>query len=268
MSSRFARETAVVRRDDGHYDATIDPSWWIVRGPNGGYLAAIVARAVLDHVRGSGQRMRSLTLHYLRAPAAGPCTVEVTTERQGRTLTSMSVRLLQGGEPMVLGLAATAEERDGPSFSDLPLPEVDPPVDPTPPLAPITDGPDIPMRQHYEMQPRVGPDRARGEIADEARAGGWLRLTDPEPVDDVVVAALSDAWYPAIFTRVPEPLGVPTIDLTIHFREDPPHRPDWTFARFRSRHASGGYVEEDGELWSSDGRLLAQCRQLAVELPI
>ena len=268
MPSRFAADTAVTPLGDGQYDATIDPSWWIIRGPNGGYLAAIVARAILAEVAGTGQRLRSLTLHYLRAPAAGPCTVEVVAERRGRTLTSCSVRVTQEDRLVILGLAATAEDRPGPRFSDLPLPDVGPPVEPTPPLPSVPGSPEIPMRAHYEMQPRLGPDRLRGEIRDEALTGGWLRLADPEPVDDVVVAALADAWTPAVFTRVAEPLGVPTVDLTIHFRDPPPARPDWTFVRFRSRHASAGYVEEDGELWSSDGRLLAQCRQLAVELPM
>lgn len=83
-----------------------------------------------------------------------------------------------------------------------------------------------------------------------------------------LAATAVDRPGPAVFSRIAEPLGVPTIDLTIHFRDEPPGRPDWTFTRFRSRHAVGGYVEEDGELWSSDGRLLAQCRQLAVELPL
>lgn len=47
MTSRFERDTAVSAAGGGSYDATIDPSWWILRGPNGGYLAAIVARAVV-----------------------------------------------------------------------------------------------------------------------------------------------------------------------------------------------------------------------------
>ena len=268
MPSRFATDTAVSALGDGRYSAVIDPTWWIIRGPNGGYLAAIVVRAILAEVAGTGQRLRSLTLHYLRAPVAGPCTVEVAVERRGRTLTSCSVRVTQEDRLVILGLAATAEDRPGPAFSDLPLPAVEPPADPTPPLPTAPGAPDIPMRAHYEMQPRLGPAQLRGDIRDEALTGGWLRLADPEPVDDAVVAALADAWTPAVFTRIAEPLGVPTVDLTIHFRDAPPARPDWTFVRFRSRHASDGYVEEDGELWSSDGRLLAQCRQLAVELPL
>jgi acyl-CoA thioesterase len=34
--------------------------------------------------------------------------------------------------------------------------------------------------------------------------------------------------------------------------------------RFESRLAAGGLWEEDGEVWSRDGRLLAQSRQLAM----
>lgn len=268
MPSRFATDTAIRDEGGGSYSATVDPSWWIIRGPNGGYLAAIIARAVLAEVEGTGQRLRSLSLHYLRAPEAGPCCVRAVVERRGRTLTSLSIRVTQGDRLVILGLAATAEDRPGPSFSDLPMPSVEPPVDPTPVLPDPPDAPPIPMRDHYEMQPRLGADRASGETIDEAVTGGWIRLADPEPVDDVVVAALADAWVPAVFSRIAEPLGVPTVDLTIHFRDAPPLRPDWTFMRFRSRHAVGGYVEEDGELWSSDGRLLAQARQLAVELPM
>lgn len=269
MTSRFTEHTAVTPRGDGCYEASIDPSWWIIRGPNGGYLAAIVARAVLAEVAGTGQRLRSLTLHYLRAPAEGPCVVEVVVERRGRTLTSLSIRVVQDGRLMLLGLAATAVDRPGPDFADLILPDVEPPVEPSPPPPPTPpDSPVVPMRDHYEMQTRIGPDRYAGEVAGEALTGGWIRLAEPTPVDEIVVAALSDAWAPAIFSRSTEPLGVPTIDLTIHFRDPAPGVVDWTLARFRSRHANGGYVEEDGELWSSDGRLLAQCRQLAVELPL
>ncbi|WP_436795313.1 acyl-CoA thioesterase [Actinospongicola halichondriae] len=271
MTSRFATDTAVesvtIADDGSTYRATIDRSWWIMRGPNGGYLAAIIARALRAEIAGTGQRLRSMTLHYLRAPAEGPCEVVVTVERRGRTLTSLSVRLVQDGVVMVLGLAATAVDREGPSFADLPMPAVAPPEADAPRVEPPV-GISIPMRDHYEMQSRLGPDRWSGEIADEAVTGGWIRLAEGDPVDDVVVAALTDAWTPAIFNRCADRLGVPTIDLTIHFRDEPPEQADWSFVRFTSRHAAGGYVEEDGEVWSSDGRLLAQSRQLAVELPI
>jgi acyl-CoA thioesterase len=57
---------------------------------------------------------------------------------------------------------------------------------------------------------------------------------------------------------------VRTVDRTIHFRGEPAHVHEWCLTRFVSRHASHGFVEEDGEIWSRDGRLLAQSRQLAL----
>jgi len=68
-------------------------------------------------------------------------------------------------------------------------------------------------------------------------------------------------------TTVRCPAAAPTIDLTVHFRApaaaaaivDEP-----LLAVFRSSTAAGGFFEEDGELWSADGVLLAHSRQLAL----
>jgi hypothetical protein len=63
------------------------------------------------------------------------------------------------------------------------------------------------------------------------------------------------------------PAAVPTIELTLHFRATPPADATGPVAvRFTSRTAHDGYVEEDGELWSADGTLLVQSRQLAIVL--
>ena len=59
--------------------------------------------------------------------------------------------------------------------------------------------------------------------------------------------------------------AAPAQALTVHFRGLPPREPHpWVMATFVSRTAAGGVVEEDGELWSADGRLLVQSRQLSV----
>jgi acyl-CoA thioesterase len=103
-----------------------------------------------------------------------------------------------------------------------------------------------------------------------AETGGWIRLAERRPYDAALVAALSDAWYPAIFTRVAKPAGVPTIDLTVHLRSvealQRMQPDDWMAVRFRTTVAGEGYLEEDGELWSPDGTLVAHSRQLGVLL--
>ena len=46
-TSRFETDTGVQSLGGGRYEAVIDPSWWIINGPNGGYVAAIVLRAMV-----------------------------------------------------------------------------------------------------------------------------------------------------------------------------------------------------------------------------
>jgi hypothetical protein len=69
-------------------------------------------------------------------------------------------------------------------------------------------------------------------------------------------------------TRPRNTLATPTIDLTVHFRTSlplPSATPEgWTLGVFRTRVATEGFAEVDGGLWSEDGTLLVQSRQLSL----
>ncbi|MET0810948.1 MAG: thioesterase family protein, partial [Thermoleophilaceae bacterium] len=101
---------------------------------------------------------------------------------------------------------------------------------------------------------------------DEALTGGWLRLRTRRQVDAASLVAFCDSWFPSIFAVAREPLAVPTLELTVHLRVSRPLPPDWVLGRFSTRTARDGFLEEDGEIYSRDGRLLAQSRQLALSL--
>jgi len=275
MPTRFATDTAVVPLGSGRYEARIDPGWWIERGPNGGYVAALILRAVSAEVGEPERRLRSFTVHYLAPPVEGPVEVLVTVERQGRSMTSASARLLQQGKSLAIAVGAFSTARPSIEFCDLVMPDVAPPEEletlsagPTPEGAPRTR----PMiHDRYEQRWAIGPLPFSG--VSEAISGGWIRLARPElgeegaEVDEHLLVAMADAWIPPVFGRISVPAAVPTIDLTVHLRNPlPPAFDDWVLVVFRSSVASDGFIEEDGELWSRDGLLLAQSRQLAVFL--
>jgi len=269
---RFARDTALRPLGAGGFEARIDRGWWIVRGPNGGYVAAIVLRAMAEAVGDPARHPRSLTVHYVAPLEEGAARLETRVERRGRSLATCTARVHQDGRLRALGVGAFSPPWPGPTLHDRVAPEAPPPeACPPGPSGAAPAGLEVPpMIERYEMRWALGhpPGEAPRE---EAVAGGWIRMREPHVVDAPALAAISDAWVPPIFSRTREPLVVPTVDLTVHFRATTPlagaAADDWVLAVFRTTTLQEGFLEEDGEVWSADGCLLAQSRQLAVAMP-
>ncbi len=268
MPGRFDRDTQVEPLGGGRYRARIDRGWWIVRGPNGGYVAAVLMRALQDGVGDRARRPRSLTVHFPRPPEEGPVAIETRVERRGRSVSFLSGRMSQGGRTVALALAAFGAPRPGPEIQHAAPPAAVPPER----AKPLPRGPaSIPLRDRFESLHALGFAPGSGSV--EMISGGWIRPEEPRPADAALVTAVSDAWPPAIFarSRPGDPANpVPTVDLTVHFRASlpAPGVPEDAFllAWFRTRTVREGFLEEDGEIYAPDGRLLAQSRQLAVLL--
>ena len=262
----FEKTTAIEKVADGTFEAEIDERWWVVRGPHGGYLATIILRALLEVQQDTDRPIRSFTTHFLAAPTVGPMRVHADIERVGKSMTYAGARAVQGDRTVALALAAFSSAWPGLEFDDHPMPEIGRPEDGF--QVPI-EGDGIPnFLQNFDMRWLIGDRPFSG--GDEAILGGWVRLREPVVADAPVVAALMDAWPPAVFPKADRLVVAPTIDLTVHFRTALPIEgagaEDFYLGRFGSSMARDGFFEEDGELWSSDGRLIAQSRQLALAL--
>jgi acyl-CoA thioesterase len=261
--SEFDRATAVAPLGGGAWAGTVDGGWFAGRGPNGGYLAAIVLRAMVAELGDPAREARSLTCHYLRPPAAGDVRIDVTVERAGRATSTLTARLSQHGRDCVIGVAAFGVDVAAPAAYATAPPDVPPPDD----VAPADNsGSGLSIVSRFESRPAVGARMFAG--AGEAVTGGWLRFAEPRATDAIALAMFADAWWPSPWVRLDEPVPAPTLDLTVHFRAPraaaalEPGEP--VLAVFRSTTAADGFFEEDGELWTRDGVLLAQSRQLAL----
>ena len=131
MTTRFDRDTDVrpldpARHGPGVFEARMDRGWWVVHGPNGGYVAAQLLRALAHGVE-PVRTARSLTVHYTARPEEGPVRIETRIEREGRSLTTASARMTQGERLLALALAAFSKPRPGPRFDHARMPEVPPP---------------------------------------------------------------------------------------------------------------------------------------------
>ncbi len=261
----FDADTEVEDLGGGRFAASMSERWWAGRGPNGGYVAAVLLRAI--QAAAPGERApRSLTVHFQRAPLAGPVELAVEVEREGRRATFLSARMEQRGEVQATALAVLSDAWSEGGFSELRMPDAGEPGELHSPDPDAVSG--IPkMFQNYCLRPAVGDPAFSGGAP---YSGAWIRSREPRLLDAPLAAAILDAWFPASFVRLEGPQPAPTIDYTVHFRSPLPP-PDASpedpyLAVFRSGLARDGFFEEDGELWSADGTLLAQSRQLALLL--
>jgi acyl-CoA thioesterase len=276
----FDRDTAVALQEESGserlFAAEVSPDWRAGRGPHGGYLAAMLLRALMETVAEEARSPRSLTIHYARAPDPGPVSIRTTIEREGRSLSTLSARMEQDGSLLALVLAAFSVPWSAQEIAELPMPQVAPP-DPVRESGSLLNKHAPPFVRHLVLQPRMGAVPFTGSDH-PMEIGGWLGLLEPRPIDALSLAFFSDALFSPPFIRLSEPAATPTIDLTVHFRTPMPREAgggagasnpsELCLARFSSGLVHEGFFEEDGVIWAADGTVLIQSRQLAIVLPI
>lgn len=270
MTASFAAATGVALVEPGVHAGTVHDGWDIAGNANGGYLLAIAARGLLD-TSGRDDPV-TLTAHYLRPGRPGPVTVRSEVVKAGKTFATARGTLYDAdGAPMLALLGTFGSLRASTEVGDAEL------VDASPPELPSFE--DCRPRQHApsiapafmdKVDLRLHPEDsvfAAGQKSGTARMRGWFAFPDDgsgqrEAVDTIGLLQATDAFPPTIF-NVDLPIGwTPTVELTAHVRARPAPGP--LRCTFTTRFVTGGFLEEDGEVWDSTGRLVAQSRQLAL----
>ncbi|HET8934209.1 MAG TPA: thioesterase family protein [Polyangiales bacterium] len=259
----FAHSMHAERVAEDLFLAEVSERWNVLRGPNGGYLAALLLATLQRRLGDDTRRPRVLSLHYPKVPAVGQVEIRTQLTRAGRSMSWLSAELWQNDELCVAARAAFSGEWPSIEYN-----HVNPPVLPEgAQSAPAMDGLP-PFAQNYIYRSLFATPMASGG---HDAVGGYIRLREPEPYSAPLMAALTDAWFPSTFAYERRPSMAATLDLTVHFRDyEALEHLDATsevLSMFRSRLATEGFFEEDGELWSPSGKLLVQSRQLAIAAP-
>ncbi|MBG6093670.1 thioesterase family protein [Actinomadura viridis] len=259
--SRFGDATAVERTAEGRYEADLDAGFSFAEAVNGGYLMAVLARAAVD--ASPHEHPVATAATFLRVAKPGRAEVLVETRKSGRTAATARVGLVQDGVPVVEALITTStlDAGDEPDWVG------EPPVPAVPPI------------EHCTSFGGVGDDRTRG-FADQVdmrfdpatmgwldgQPGGrpemraWFGLADPHEPDAYALALAVDA-LPPIVLNMGARGWAPTVEMTWHMRAVPAPGP--LAVHGSGRLVTGGWFDEEVEVWDSAGRLVAQSRQLA-----
>lgn len=269
-NSEFDRDTAVHRRAPGVYDAHLSAGWTIIQAVNGGYLLALMGRALGEALPHPDPF--SVTAHYLTASVPGPAVIRTEVVRTGRTMSTGAATLVQLQEDgtEVERLRVLASYGDLGALPDDVRTTAKPPAlppyehclgsDSAPAGRPAIPGSTaITDRLAIRLDPAtagwaVGAPSGKGEMR------GWFGLADGRDPDPLSLLLTVDAMPPTAFE-----LGlsgwVPTVELTTHIRCRPAPGP--LRVAITTRNHAGGFLEEDAEVWDSADRLVAQSRQLA-----
>jgi acyl-CoA thioesterase len=270
MAFEFDEEIAVepVEGRAGAYAGSFDAGWRIGNGVNGGVVMCLATTALRERLDVEGAHGDPLAFsgYFLTPSMPGP--VEVTTEvlRVGRTMSTAQVSVSQRGPDG----AVVERMRALACFGDLdasatvlqtaPPPDMPPPED----CVSSTDAPEFlaaaTLLERIEI--RLDPATAgwvAGRPSGRGEMRGWLRLLDGREPDPVMLLFALDALPPVAFN-----LGIlgwaPTLEFTGHVRARP--APGWLRVELSSRNVTAGLMEEDAMVWDSEGRFVAQSRQL------
>ncbi|GGS13930.1 hypothetical protein GCM10010269_61540 [Streptomyces humidus] len=265
--SEFDRDTALTRRAPGVYDIDLSAGWTIISAVNGGYLLAVLGRALADALP-HGDPF-TISAHYLTASQPGPAVVRTDVVRTGRTLSTGQASLLQYDEQgdEVERIRVLASYGDLDSLPDdvrtTAKPPAIPPIDqcfgPEDGPAPVDGSSALTERLMLKLDPStlgwaLGQPSGRGEMR------AWFGLKDGRDPDPLSLLLAVDALPPTAF-EIGLRGWVPTVELTVHVRCRPAPGP--LRVSLVTRNLAGGFLEEDAEVWDSADRLVAQSRQLA-----
>ncbi|MER7487126.1 thioesterase family protein [Streptomyces sp. NPDC126497] len=266
-AGEFDRDTELTPRAPGVYDIDLSAGWTIFNAVNGGYLLAVLGRALADALPHADPF--TVSAHYLTASRPGPAVVRTETVRTGRTLSTGQASLFQldeeGREVERIRVLASYGDLDS-------LPEdvrttAEPPA--IPPMeqcfgpedgpAPVDAGSAITERLMLKLDPST-LGWALGQPSGKGEMRAWFGFADGRDPDPFALLLAVDALPPTAFE-----LGlsgwVPTVELTVHVRARPAPGP--LRVSVTTRNLAGGFLEEDAEVWDSADRLVAQSRQLA-----
>ncbi len=264
----FDEATAVTPEGDGWYATRPDERFAIVSGDgtvgavNGGVLLATVLRAVLD--TSPLPDPVATSAHFLRVPRSEPARIQVTWLKRGKTAATARAALIQDGS-CLLDTTVTTGRLGDPGDGGLSW-TAEPPV--LPPVAECTGFADFAgatRRNGYAGQIDLRLDPAtsgwlRGQPQGVPEMRGYFQLREERRPDAYLLALAVDALPPVIF-GIARAGWSPTVELTWHMRGLP--APGLLRVAARSRHVSGGWFDEESEVWDSAGRLVAQSRQIA-----
>ena len=254
----YETDTRAEKKGDGTFTGEITDRWNALgAGPNGGYVLGMVVRALAQVVPFPDPLV--VSAFFTRRADIGSAEIRTEVVRSGRSVATAEARLYQSGEERVRAIASFTDldAQSGKTLAFAQAPDLPPPEECFDPLG-RASFPGLTLVDRMDYRTPVLPGWTQGTPTGRPEMEFWMRFRGRD-ADTLSLPLLVDAAAPAVMEI--GAAGSSTIELTVHVRGNP--APGWLACRVATRHVIDGYHEEDFEIWDSEGKLVAQSRQLA-----
>jgi acyl-CoA thioesterase len=252
-----------VTAGDSRWQGRTSADYWAFVGPFGGCTAATILRALIDHPQRSGDPL-ALTVNYCAPIAEGAFDLDVRLVKANRSSQHWCVELSQdSGEVATLATAVFAERRPSWSHQQSAYPEATPPEQ-TLPYAKVA----APWVKQYDFRFIEGEPKRGGPSAapPDSHSKLWIGDRVPRKIDMLSLMSMSDAFFARIFHVRRELVPFGTVSLTTYFHASADDLAAEDIIRVLgvadARIFNKSYGDQNGELWSPNGKLLTTTTQI------
>jgi len=254
----FDEDLALAPRGADVYAGRVTGNWGIHGIPNGGYLIALLAHAMM--LKSEKKMPLVVTATYYHRCRIGEARIAAENIACSRRFDRWHATLSQEGRERVRAMGTFTDACAGSERKRYEKPEPD--------VAPLDDCVVLPALPEFSLMDRLDirlDPRCAGWLAggtsEKSEMMGWVRFRDDRPLDALAVLLVADCFPPPIMASHGPLAWVPTIEFSVNVRNLP--RPGWLKGAFRTSFLNGDILESDGEVWDTDGELIAISRQIA-----
>lgn len=278
-SPLFSHAMTLRRADDGPQQGSdspvssvflgdLSPHWTIGPKIHGGVMLSLCAKAAHAALGEAGSAEPiAVSANFLWAPDPGPVQLVTTVRKRGRQVSLVDVELRQGADGAERTAVRAAITLGTPEHHVPPLLSVHPVVDrmsvePPAEIEPIGPGHPLAEINHLAAGCDIRPDLSglRSDAGQAPISRIWVRPRGEAP-DALFALTCSDISMPVTFA-VGRTGWAPTVQLTAYLRGAPAD--GWLRVVCTATEIGQDWFDEDHIVVDSEGRVVAQSRQLAL----
>jgi hypothetical protein len=255
---QFDQDTSLIPGEPSTFSGHITKHWSINGIPNGGYLMAILAKAMMQ--KSEFKSTPIITANFLERSETGKAEISIERMALSRQFNRMQAVLNQNGKEKIRAFGTFASEKNQCLLENYEksAPEITK-------LENCTLVPELPNYPLFgQMDVRLDPACTgwfSGKLSDRSETRGFVKFKNDRPFDVLSVLLIADSFPPAVMTSQGMVAWIPTLEFSVNIRNVAATK--WLKCVFRTHFITCGLLEEDGEIWDQDDRLIAISRQIS-----